>query len=147
MLLKAEPLEQRHLDEMAVTIQPLQSDFSEMLQRTPDFLSNMKISGPCHAFLDGARVLGCSGLISFPGTGRSVLWCAYTDNLSYQFAWMFKKGMKLLMNYDWRRLEAWIDPASEKSKRFAKLGGLTYESTMKSFHYDGTDREMWVRVR
>lgn len=147
MSLKVEPLAQHHLDEMAVTIQPLQSDFSDMLRRTPEFLTNIKLSGPCVAFLDGARVLGCSGLIAFPGTGRSVLWCAYAEDLAKQFAWMFKAGMKLMLSHDWRRLEAWIDPASEMSKRFARLGGLHYESTMKSFHCDGSDREMWVRIR
>lgn len=147
-MMTIEKLKPEHLTELAVTVQPMQYDFGDMLlERGHGFYRDVVQGGPCIAFLDGARVLGVAGLVGFPGTGRSTLWCAYAENIAYKFACMFKLGLSLLLSEDWRRVEAYIDPRFVASKRFARLAGFEYEGIMRKFWTDGTDRELWARVR
>lgn len=147
MRLTVETLEQHHLDELRVTVQPMQADFARTISNDPSFLEAMRICGPTRAFLNGAQVLGCAGLVVFPNTGRANLWCAYAADAGRDFLWIFKRGLRELLEQNWRRVEAYIDPSFSQAKRLAQLGGFEYEGMMRGFYSDGSDRELWARVR
>jgi hypothetical protein len=147
MKVKAEILEQRHLDALIPRLQRRQRDVIPALRDVSAFGSVMRQAGPCAAFTANGDVIACAGLIDFPGTGRAVLWILFSDGITCLFAALIQK-MRALMNFHpRRRYEAYIDPSWPQARRLAKIGGFDCEGLMKSFETDGSDRELWALVR
>lgn len=147
MKVKAEILEQWHLESLLPRLQAGQREAIPALRDIQGFGATMRTAGPCASFSVDGIVVACAGLIDFQGTGRAVLWILFADGQRRVFSALIQKMRTLMQFYPRRRYEAYIDPTWPQSRRLAKLCGFKFEGLMEGFEADGSDKELWALVK
>lgn len=147
MKIEALVLEQKHLIDLVPKLQDRQFQQGVTMAADRNFTMVMRAAGPCAVFKTEGEVIGCAGLIDFPGTNRCVIWALFAANIRPHFRMLTRKMIALLNFYPRRRYEAYIDPHWPEAKRLVQMLGFQYEGLMKAFEADGADRELWGLVK
>lgn len=138
------PFEPWHL--LTIEVQPEQRINDQTLKDEAN-ARELCAAGPAFSVLanDGSpiAILGIVGR----GPGRAVGWAVMAPAAFARFRLIHRGVKRFLELHDLRRLEIVVDKRHAASVRWALRLGFVHEGTMRSYAPDGSDMELYARVR
>jgi hypothetical protein len=135
--------EPEHLKKLL--LQPSQA----MLQPTlsdPQYAESLKLGGPAYSGLVGDEVLACMGLVQ-QWENRAIAWGLISKEAGPHFITITKAVFRTMELHRFRRIETSVRTNFEEGHRWARMLGFKREGTMTAFTPDGTDCDLYARVK
>lgn len=136
------PFKAEHLTKLA--LQDAQAFLTSELTN-PDYAKMLEGMYSYSLIVDDA-VLCCAGIMQV-WKGRSMGWAMISGDAGKHFMEIHRNVAAAIRMCPDRRLEIAVDSEFKEGKRWAKMLGLTFEGTMKSYSPDGRDCDLYARIK
>lgn len=138
------PYEPWHL--LSIEVQPAQRMRDSALH-DPDNARALGEAGPAFTALDdGDTPMAIAGVVD-RGPGRAVAWAVLCPTVLRRFGAVHRAVKNFIELQNYRRLETMIDPRHAAAVRWAVRLGFEREGTCRSYAPDGSDMDLYARVR
>jgi hypothetical protein len=142
--MRVEPFEPEHF--ASLQVQPHQSDWKLRLAEG-DWGS---LCAPPHrawtALAEDGRTLACAGFVDLGG-GRARVWALIGGDLGRAMTGLTRAVKQALDGAGYRRVDAEIAANFPPARRWAGMLGFQFEGVMHAYCDDGSDAELWARVK
>lgn len=142
MTLQIRPFELEHFHDLAARghMRPWQSMLSG------DDWRLLAARGEAWSGFVGDVCVGCAGIVDH-GEGRGEAWAMLPDDAGPHMAAITRAVMRGLRTTPLRRVQAITACTFAPGRKWAKMLGFRFEGTLRAYCADGSDAEIWARVR
>lgn len=129
----------------ALKIQSQQKYMDDIIK--PEYCKALESAGPAYTVMDGCSVVACGGLAEQWAT-RATAWSLISEDVTgHKFARLHKMVLRFLASQDYPRIEMTVDHDFEQGHRWARLLGFRWEGLMKKYNPNGSDCDLYARVK
>ena len=113
---------------------------------TDDYGQALKDGGPAFSCWHGDQVLGSAGLVG-QWNGGMLAWAILSADAGRYFLEIHRAVLHALATYAPRRTEMAVQVGHDAAHRWARMLGFVREGTMRAWLPDGSDCDLYARVR
>lgn len=127
-------------------IQPTQALIVGSLLADPAYAIALRDGGPSGTAVDGGRILGCAGVMKI-WEGRGLAWSVLATDIGVHFVGFHRAVKYFIEHCELRRIEADVQADFPSAHRWMTLLGFEREASRRAYSPDGTDYDLYARVR
>lgn len=142
--MRVEPFRPAHFERLAV--QPHQADWKLRLGERDWGVLGAPPHRAWSALADDGRTLACAGFVDLGG-GKARAWSLLSGDAGRAMAGVTRAVRRALDEADFRRVDIEVASGFEPARRWAAMLGFQQEGVMRAWFDDGSNAELWSRIR
>ena len=135
---EADHLSELLLQESQMMLQPMMKDVKYGL--------SLEKSGPAFSAVVDGEIIAALGILP-QWTNRAIAWGLIGEKAPQHFLSLHKAVSRFLKLSEYRRIETSVASNFAEGHRWAQMLGFENEGTMKAFAPDGSDCDLYARVK
>lgn len=142
--MRVEPFHPDHFQRLEV--QDHQADWKRKIDQGDWAVLGQPPHRAWSALSDDGRTLACAGFVDLGG-GKARAWSLLAGDAGRAMAGVTRAVMRALAEAGFRRVDIEVAVGFEPARRWAAMLGFQCEGVMRAWLDDGSDAELWSRVR
>jgi hypothetical protein len=112
----------------------------------PAYVASLVASGNAYAALLDGRAIAFGGCLEM-WRERAFMWSLIGKDAGPHFRTLVRAADGYLKAAPWRRIEAAVASDFEQGARLVRMLGFVFEGRMRAFSPDGSDHDLYARVK